>query len=846
MTRIQSFFKKYQPLIQTVFFISIFLLVLTEFHHLGKTISLKDVVADFSQLPAWKIIAMVVTGLLAVLPMLYFDKVLNEQLQTSYSKTYLFETSWAINTINNLVGFAGLVDIGLRYSFYVDSDNEELGRQEISRVIPYFMTGFSLLCGLTLLSFVIFPISASLTVYWPLLLAIFLYLPAIYLLSGRKNQTYFRRLPLRQTLELLIASSLDWIGVFVTFILVGKLLGVAPPIYHLLPLLLIAHAIGMVSMIPGGIGSFDLFVITGLAGMGVSNTEAVAWLLLFRVSYYLIPFFIGVILFFKQMGGRLNDKFLGFPKQITTTLLAKGQVVFLRFFAFCLLLNSLSTDGMPSQVWLHRMDPIHSHLIGRFPGLLLALAFLLLARLVQRRFRLAFPFGLGLIVASFLYLNLSSFSLITSSILSISLIILLWMRSSLDREGFLYAWEDVTKDSLLVIFSFLLHLYLEHSIPSHHRVPMTLGHYVTLWFHVLLLLVVTVVLFGLMLSYFKKKSIGLGESFDKDRYQKLLQTFGGDSDSGLAFLGDKRLFWYQENGVDLVAFQFAQKNNKLVVMGEPVGSAQHISKALKLFITCATRANLEILFYEIGQTTTFLLHEHGYEFMKFGEFAKVDLSHFTTEGKQGRRFRVVLNKLEKKGYQFEMKEPPYDQEFLDQLAIISDKWLNGRQEKGFSLGFFDCDYLQLSPIALIRNPEGNIIAFANVMPSPQEEVATIDLMRYDHEKSPNGIMDFLFIHLFLHFQQEGRRYFDLGMAPLSHVGYERTSFLEERFAYLIYSFSSRFYSFTGLRQYKEKFAPNWTPKYIAYPRQTWLLYDMLIIFMIDNQKVKKKESIKNV
>ena len=40
-------------------------------------------------------------------------------------------------------------------------------------------------------------------------------------------------------------------------------------------------------------------------------------------------------------------------------------------------------------------------------------------------------------------------------------------------------------------------------------------------------------------------------------------------------------------------------------------------------------------------------------------------------------------------------------------------------------------------------------------------------MRYDLKTAPNGIMDYLFVKLLLHFKEEGVTFFDLGMAPLS-------------------------------------------------------------------------------
>ena len=36
---------------------------------------------------------------------------------------------------------------------------------------------------------------------------------------------------------------------------------------------------------------------------------------------------------------------------------------------------------------------------------------------------------------------------------------------------------------------------------------------------------------------------------------------------------------------------------------------------------------------------------------------------------------------------------------MQEMKAVSDIWLNGRKEKGFSLGFFDEAYLQQAPIA---------------------------------------------------------------------------------------------------------------------------------------------------
>ena len=91
------------------------------------------------------------------------------------------------------------------------------------------------------------------------------------------------------------------------------------------------------------------------------------------------------------------------------------------------------------------------------------------------------------------------------------------------------------------------------------------------------------------------------------------------------------------------------------------------------------------------------------------------------------------------------------------------------REKGFSLGFFDADYLANFPIALARR-EGEIVAFANVWTSEAKHTASVDLMRFSQE-APRGVMEYLFVNLILWARAEGYEKFDLGMAPLS--GFER-------------------------------------------------------------------------
>lgn len=78
-------------------------------------------------------------------------------------------------------------------------------------------------------------------------------------------------------------------------------------------------------------------------------------------------------------------------------------------------------------------------------------------------------------------------------------------------------------------------------------------------------------------------------------------------------------------------------------------------------------------------------------------------------------------------------------------------------------------------------------------------------------------MDFLFTALMLRLKDEGHAAFSLGMAPLSGLAPERSRTLWDRFGTLIYRHGGSFYGFEGLRAFKDKFDPDWRPRYLAAP-----------------------------
>jgi phosphatidylglycerol lysyltransferase len=285
--------------------------------------------------------------------------------------------------------------------------------------------------------------------------------------------------------------------------------------------------------------------------------------------------------------------------------------------------------------------------------------------------------------------------------------------------------------------------------------------------------------------------------------------------ANLALLGDKTLL-FSGRGDGLLMYAVAGRS--WVALGDPVGPAEARVELAWRFREEADRHGAWPVFYEVGVAHLPLYVDLGLTLLKLGEEARVPLPAFSLDGGERKGLRRAVREVEQSGATLEVVPAHAVPPLLPALRAISDAWLAGKRtrEKGFSLGRFDERYLRHFPMALVRDAAGEVVAFANLWTSDSREELAVDLMRHT-TGAPAGVMDYLFVRLMLWGRDEGYRWFNFGMAPLSGFERRQSSSLWTRAGAWLYRHGEHFYNFRGLRQYKEKFRPVWTPKYLASP-----------------------------
>jgi phosphatidylglycerol lysyltransferase len=282
----------------------------------------------------------------------------------------------------------------------------------------------------------------------------------------------------------------------------------------------------------------------------------------------------------------------------------------------------------------------------------------------------------------------------------------------------------------------------------------------------------------------------------------------------LVYLRDKAVLF----NADRTAFvMYGVQGRTWAALGDPVGPQAAAQGLIRAFGERADDLAGRPVFYQVSATHLHRYADLGMAFVKLGEEARVPLDSFSLEGGKHHDLRSVTNRLARQNVTFRVIGALDVSPLLPQLKEVSDDWLarKSASEKGFSLGHFDPDYLARLPVAVMQC-DGRIVAFANLLPGPGRVELSVDLMRFS-ESTPRGTMDGLFAHLFLWGREQGYRWFNLGMAPLSGLEASPLSPVWPRFGRFLYRHGGAFYNFEGLRAYKNKFHPVWEPRYLAYP-----------------------------
>ncbi|MEJ8574128.1 bifunctional lysylphosphatidylglycerol flippase/synthetase MprF [Microbaculum marinum] len=582
-----------------------------------------------------------------------------------------------------------------------------------------------------------------------------------------------------------------------------------------------AFAIGAASHVPGGLGVVEAVLLLSVP----ADTKAglFAAILAFRLFYFILPLGIAVALVSAGVARSGANHIAGLGGQAGAALrtVAPQLIGAGVFLAGAVMIFSAAIPAATAHVEaLRPFLPLSlleaSHLISSLAGL----ALLILSRGLMRRLAVAWRLTVITLALGTTLSLFKGLGLLVTVLLAAMMILVVLARPAFHRRSgfaagtFSLAWVAAIGAILVIAawFGFFSYRHVEYrnelwwqfawsgDAPRFLRAMIVVGG--------------AMLLFLIWRIQAPTRPAGPSAEPVPDSVRALL-AYAEDPEASVVLLGDKRLLVTP----DETAFIMYQiQGNSWIALGEPVGTPEGRQEAAWAFRELVDSYGGTPVFYSFRPESLPLFLDLGLTVTKFGEEARVPLANFSLEGPEYKDFRYAIRRAGREGATFEIVPKANVPAILPELRDVSDEWLQGKSggEKGFSLGFFSDDYLRNFDIAVIRAGD-RIVAFANILRSGVDKAEfSIDLMRH-RSVSPYGTMDYLFAELMLAAKAEGYTWFDLGMAPLSGFEHHPLAPIWHKVGNFVFAHGTSLYNFTGLRAYKDKFHPVWTPRYMAMP-----------------------------
>lgn len=731
--------------------------------------------------------------------------------------------------ISNSVGWAVISGTSVRYRFY---SRWGLTAGEISRIIIFyngtFWLGLLVLGGFALAfdphpDLVALAGRATVHAAGALMLAA----AAAYFLSSLfiRRPIGFGRFrvpvppPATAALQFLL-STVDWaLAAAVLYVLIPR---TGLDFWEVLSAFIVAQLIGLISHVPGGVGVFEGTMAYLLRGYGVP-AELVATLLLYRLVYYLVPLAgaLGILVvdevrLRRQALARWGSAFGALTGQVTPKVLA----VF-TFLAGVVLLVSGATPAERERIrWVGEYLPLTIIEASHFVASVLGVGLLFISNGVFRRLRFAYYAAAVTLAVGIGASLLKGGDYEEGFFLGSLLALLVVSRPAFDRRAnfwearFSPGWfaSVVAVVGASIWLGFFAFRHVEYSSELWWR--FALNQDAPRFLRASVGATVAILAFG-VIRLMRPAPPEIEPPTDRDledatallRNQSHTQPF-------TLYLRDKSLLFTPGREAFLM---YGVQGRTWVALGDPVGDPACTMALIRQFFGRCDDFGGTPVFYQVSKDKLHQYADFGLTFAKLGEEAFVPLDTFSLDGAHNKPFRLVLNRFHRSGLTFRIIPLELVPAVLAEVREVSDDWLahKATAEKGFSLGFWDEAYVRRFPLAVIEDA-GRIEAFATVWPGFTGSELSVDLMRY-RSTAPRNVMEVLLLQLMIWGKENGYRRFNLGMAPLSGLEMSAVAPVWTRMGNWLFERGGALYNFQGLRTYKEKFHPQWEPRYLAYP-----------------------------
>lgn len=311
---------------------------------------------------------------------------------------------------------------------------------------------------------------------------------------------------------------------------------------------------------------------------------------------------------------------------------------------------------------------------------------------------------------------------------------------------------------------------------------------------------------------------GPSENHDRLVARRILRRYAHDGLSYFNLRQDMTLA-FSRNHEAMLAYRVVA--GVAIVSGDVVGSEPARAELLLSFHKEQIAAGRRLAAVGLPQSSCALWEQAGLMTTYIGDEAVVETEHFSLEGRTMRKLRQSVHRIEREGYTVWIaRRRELDPALLVQLRDVSDTWLGGQGERGFSMALDDpwgeehgdCVF------AIALADDGSPAAYIHFVPVLTTGDLSLSTMRRV-EEAPNGLNEAILAALFVWAKAEGIDRVGLNFSAFGRI--LRSDDLQgiERLAAEALMRGDRWFQLERLDAFNRKFLPVWEQRYAAYERR---------------------------
>jgi lysyl-tRNA synthetase, class II len=302
---------------------------------------------------------------------------------------------------------------------------------------------------------------------------------------------------------------------------------------------------------------------------------------------------------------------------------------------------------------------------------------------------------------------------------------------------------------------------------------------------------------------------------DRDRARALVRKYGSDTLAPFALRTDKSYF-FSSDGRAMIAYTYV--SGYALVAADPIGDRGSLERVLDEFLAyCRTRA-WHVAFLAVREDDMAVYNAHGFRGVYLGDEAIIRCDTFTLDGSALKQVRSAVNKVGKAHHFRLMRESDASPALVRSLNAIRERWRGKAPERGFTMELGQ-DVQGENPdflLAVAMDADDHPVAFLRLVPCYGPDPGySLDLMQREPD-SVNGVTEYLIANAALALGERGFKRLSMNFAAWGRLFDASASLTPpQRVLRKVAEVLNPFFQIESLRDFNEKFAPEWLPRSIV-------------------------------